>query len=87
MSVSVDASINDSTKEVSEDGDEALGSEHTMKCTHEHCLARIKPLGRAAHIIGIRQKPRDNLKEDFVVYFSYNYSRPMTSVYLIDSHF
>jgi len=59
--VRVDASVHDSAEQVVHDADEGLCVQHAVQSTHKHSLAGVQALGRAAHVVAVRDHPGDHL--------------------------
>lgn len=59
--VRVYASIHDSSKQVIHDAGQGLCVQHAMQCTNKHSFTGVQTLGRTAHIVAVRDHPRDHL--------------------------
>lgn len=59
--VRVDAGVHDPPEEVVHDAGERLGVQHAVQSAHEHRLAGVQTLGRAAHVVAVGDHPGDHL--------------------------
>jgi len=61
VSVGVDASVDNSSKEIIEDVGETLSIEHPVQGSNKDRLLRVQPLTGTPHIVAVRQHPGDDL--------------------------
>lgn len=59
--VRVDASIHDSSKQVIHNASQRFSVQHAMQGTDKHSFAGVQTLGRATHVVAVRDHPRDDL--------------------------
>lgn len=59
--VRVNASVHHSSKQVVHDAGQSLCIQHTMQRTNKHCLTGVQTLGRASHVVAVRDHPGNHL--------------------------
>lgn len=59
--VRVDASVHDPSKQVVHDAGQGLGIQHAMQSANKHRLTGVQTLGRAAHVVTVRDHPGNHL--------------------------
>jgi len=62
VSVSVDACVHDSTKQIIEDVSKTLGIEHSVESSNKDSLLRIQSLAGTPHIVAVSKHPGNHLR-------------------------